>query len=122
MSLIVGEIVALIVTLSLTFHFCIVLLHVGLLVVGDGSEPQNGRTALFLTMAPGLFKNLGIAMAIFAFASSSPQVAVLAVVFICVGLVFSLGKPTTLPRIERASLYSAILSLGALNVFYLAIR
>lgn len=122
MNLIVGQIVALIVTLSLIFHFCIVLLHVGLLVVGDGSTPQNGRAALFLSVSPALFKNLGIAMAIFAFASTSPGVAVLAVVLIGVGLVFSVGKTTTLPRIERASLYSAILSLGSLNVFYLAIR
>lgn len=77
---------------------------------------------MFRSMAPSVFKNVGIAMAIFAFASASPDVALLAVLCIGVGLVFSLGRDTILPRIERASLYSAILSLGALNVFYLVIR
>lgn len=122
MSRVVGEIVAIIVTLSLTFHFCIIALQVGLLVVGGGSASGAGRSDIFRTMAPSLFKNLGIAMAIFAFASSSPDVAVVAIMCMGVGLVMSRGQEVVLPRIERATLYSAIISLGALNVFYLAVR
>lgn len=124
MSRVTGDIVAIIVSVSLIFHICIVLLHVGLLVAGgDGSSGVgSGRSALFRTMAPSLFKNAGIAAVIFAFASNSPDVALVAILCMGVGLAFSLGKAMVLPRIERASLYSAIISLGALNVFYLAVR
>ncbi len=122
MSRILGELVAIIVTLSLTFHFCIIALQVGLLVVGGGSKYGAGRSAIFRTMAPSMFKNVGIAMVIFAFASHSTDVAVVAIACMGVGLVISRGRDVVLPRIERATLYSAIISLGALNVFYLAIR
>ncbi len=122
MSRIVGEIVAIIVTLSLTFHFCIIAFQVGLLVVGGSPQSGAGRGAIFRTMAPFLFKNGGIAMAIFAFASNSPDVAVVAIMCMGVGLVISRGREVVLPRIERATLYSAIISLGALNIFYLAFR
>ncbi len=113
-----SQLVAFIVTLSLGLYICVIFVQLSLLVV-DG---YMSKWQLVRAMIPALFKNIGIACAIFGFTFKIITLAAVGTLLIPIGLLLSLGKEVKTPAmLETALRGSAILSLGSLSVFYMLV-
>ena len=113
-----SQLVAFVVTLSLALYFCVIFVQFSLLVV-DG---YLKKWQLVRALIPALFKNIGIACAIFGFTFQMITLAAVGTLMIPVGLLLALGKEVkTPPMLETALRGSAILSLGSLSVFYMSL-
>ncbi len=113
-----SQLVAFIVTLSLGLYICVIFVQLSLLVV-DG---YMSKWQLVRALIPALFKNIGIACAIFGFTFKMITLAAVGTLLIPVGLLLALGKEVKTPAmLETALRGAAILSLGSLSVFYMLV-